>query len=160
MIESCLFKPGNSPKCWHYVYICLTYIYIYIYTSNKSFFGRITHTLTCLYMPMSISWLNTEETLWSVRHICMWSLHDQALVLSPPQCKMFNVHCLDPEAKKTRNSYLLMKWTLKRIKPSVVPQVRSPQYPQSAVRAAQYAAPFCGYCGWIFCGIYSFEIFH
>ncbi len=33
---------------------------------------------------------------------------------------------------------------------SVVPQVRSPQYPQSAVRAAQYAAkdpPFCGYCG-------------
>ena len=33
---------------------------------------------------------------------------------------------------------------------SAVPQVRSPQYPQSAVRAAQYAAkdpPFCGYCG-------------
>ena len=33
---------------------------------------------------------------------------------------------------------------------SVVPQVRSPQYPQSAVRVAQYAAkdpPFCGYCG-------------
>jgi len=32
---------------------------------------------------------------------------------------------------------------------SVVPQVRSPQYPQYAVRAAQYAAkdPPFGYCG-------------